>query len=119
MDFDFTKFLGVVGRLGSDFDGERATAARMATDMLRQHGMAWSDVLQLPQPEQPAPRPTPRFHDAGRDLVLDLMSIVDDLPSGRADFVRGCNAQKSPLSEKQIMALQSAWQRHFGQAARA
>ncbi|MFN9545180.1 MAG: hypothetical protein ACK58T_11520 [Phycisphaerae bacterium] len=118
-DFNFTRFLGVVGRLGSDFENERAIAGAMASAMLRDAGLTWADVLQLPQPEQPAPRPKPRYHEAGRDLVLDLMSIIDALPSGRADFVMGCHAQRSPLSEKQIMALQSAWQRHFGQAARA
>jgi hypothetical protein len=118
-NFNFTKFLGVVGRLGSNFDGERGNAARMATDMLLSAGLTWADVLQMPQPEQPAQRPKPRYADAGRDLVHDLMAIISELPPGRADFVRGCHAQRTVLSQKQIIALQDAWQRYFGQGARS
>jgi hypothetical protein len=118
-NFNFTKFLGVVGRLGSNFDGERDNAARMASDMLRNAGLTWADVVQMPKPEQPAQKPKPRYADAGRDLVHDLMAIIDELPPGRASFVRGCHAQRTPLSEKQIISLQDAWQRYFGQGARS
>ena len=36
------------GMLGSDFEGERATAALKITGLLRQVGLCWDDVLQVP-----------------------------------------------------------------------
>lgn len=119
MAFNLTRFLGVVGRLGSSFDGERATAAALATKMLREAGLTWADVVQPPQPEQPEPRPAPRHYDNGRDLVDDLLLIVDELPFARADFVRGCHAQKSALSFKQVQVLLDIHGQYFGQRARA
>lgn len=38
------KFRKVCGLLTSEHDGERATAARMATDILKQRGLTWADV---------------------------------------------------------------------------
>ncbi len=34
------------GLLGSDADGERATAARMATRLLRDHGLTWANLVE-------------------------------------------------------------------------
>jgi hypothetical protein len=39
------KLIKLAGMLGSSFDGERANAARRATDLLREHGTTWSEVL--------------------------------------------------------------------------
>ena len=36
------------GMLGSDFEGERATAALKLMGLLRRVGLCWDDVLQLP-----------------------------------------------------------------------
>jgi hypothetical protein len=35
----------LLGMLGSDHEGERATAGRMAHDLLRQHQLRWEDVF--------------------------------------------------------------------------
>jgi hypothetical protein len=35
----------LLGMLGSDYDGERAVAGRMASDLLRQHRLTWADVV--------------------------------------------------------------------------
>ncbi len=42
-----TRLAKVLGRLGSDFDAERATAARMADQLVRDVGLSWQDVLGL------------------------------------------------------------------------
>lgn len=39
-----SKFKKIVGMLGSDHDGERANAARMASAILKQNGLDWSAV---------------------------------------------------------------------------
>ena len=44
------------GLLGSDHDGERATAARMASNLLRQHRLTWAEVL---KPDRAPVRPCP------------------------------------------------------------
>lgn len=113
------RFLGVVGRFGSDFEGERGNAAKLATDILKASGLTWDDVIRLPDNSPPFPQPEARTPGNGRDLVRDLIEIIGDLPTGRANFVRGCHAQKSSLSDKQVAALQDAWERHFGQQVRA
>jgi hypothetical protein len=41
---------------GSDHDGERATAARLADRLVRQHGLTWGDVL---KPDETAADPLP------------------------------------------------------------
>lgn len=43
--FDRGLFVKVCGRLGSDADGERAAAARKASQMLSNAGLTWADVL--------------------------------------------------------------------------
>jgi hypothetical protein len=39
------KLVKVLGMLGSDYEGERDTAARMATQILKEAGLTWYDVL--------------------------------------------------------------------------
>jgi hypothetical protein len=52
------RFVKLCGLLTSDADGERATAARMASDLLRQHKLTWAEVL------NPSCQPCPKC--AGR-----------------------------------------------------
>jgi hypothetical protein len=40
-----TRLAKVLGRLGSDFDAERATAARMADQLVRNAGVTWEFLL--------------------------------------------------------------------------
>jgi hypothetical protein len=49
----------IAGRFGSDFEGERAAAALLASRILRDHGATWSDVL-APSPGPKVPQPSPR-----------------------------------------------------------
>ena len=39
------KLIGILGRLASDQLGERAAAGLLASRMLRNHGLTWSDVI--------------------------------------------------------------------------
>ena len=39
------RLVGILGRLGSDHDGERAAAGLLASRMLRAAGLGWADVI--------------------------------------------------------------------------
>ena len=39
------RLIGILGRLGSDFDGERAAAGLLASRMLRSAGLTWEKLL--------------------------------------------------------------------------
>jgi hypothetical protein len=46
------KLIKILGMLGSDHAGERDTAARMATQILKEAKLTWYDVLDV-APEEP------------------------------------------------------------------
>lgn len=45
MSLDVEKLIKVVGLLASTHDGERASAARMASDVLKAYGVSWEEVF--------------------------------------------------------------------------
>jgi hypothetical protein len=55
---DRAKLAAILGRLGSDFDGERAAAGLLAARFVREHGLTWPDVLAAPAPTTPPPSAT-------------------------------------------------------------
>jgi len=76
-----TRIAKIAGRFGSDFEGERAAAALLASRILRDHGATWSDVLapsagpRVPQPSPrppatPASKPKPVHHKMVAPLLL-------------------------------------------------
>jgi hypothetical protein len=44
--FDRRRLARLCGMLGSDHAGERANAAKLATDLIHQAGLIWSEVLE-------------------------------------------------------------------------
>lgn len=42
---DHRKLVGILGRLASDADGERAAAGILATQLISRHGVGWADLL--------------------------------------------------------------------------
>ena len=46
------KLVKVLGMLGSAFPGERDNAARMATQILKEAGLTWYDVLDVEEPKK-------------------------------------------------------------------
>ncbi len=43
-----TRLVGILGMLGSEHAGERASAALLAAKLVRDHGLSWSDVVPSP-----------------------------------------------------------------------
>jgi hypothetical protein len=41
------RLIGILGRLGSDADGERAAAGLLATQLLQRHGLSWGELLPI------------------------------------------------------------------------
>lgn len=52
---DRTRLIGILGRLGSDYDGERSAAGLLASRLLRARGVTWDDLLGI-KPQREAPR---------------------------------------------------------------
>jgi hypothetical protein len=104
------------GLLGSDSDGERANAARMADKLLRDAGLTWRDVISVaaaaqpeppPQPK-PRPRPASAYQPAGPSHVgaatMILIRRRDWLTAWEAEFLESLQARRS-LTEKQVAVL--------------
>jgi hypothetical protein len=53
---DLRKLIGILGRLGSDFDGERAAAGLLASRLIRAAGLGWDDLLTAPKTQQASGR---------------------------------------------------------------
>jgi hypothetical protein len=68
-----TRLAKLLGMLGSAHIGERAAAAAMADQLIREHGLTWSDVLGG-SPSERAPETPPNW----RTQIAEILS------SGRA-----------------------------------
>ena len=96
------RLVGILNRLGSEFDGERAAAGLLATRMLRAAGLGWDALIggqDAPQAARPA-------DDAAADLAL-CQRYAAMLNPWQARFVAGMaqqvwgasRAQKSKLAQ--------------------
>lgn len=79
------------GLFGSDHDGERATAAAKADQLIRSHGLRWADVI--------APVPTETT-----DRIRFALGHIDVLSRWEHGFLLGIR-HKPTLSEKQLAIL--------------
>lgn len=52
---EWTRLTGVLARLSSSHDGERAAAALLASAFVKRHGLAWTDVVASLQPVRGLP----------------------------------------------------------------
>ena len=52
---DRARLAAILGRLGSDFDGERAAAGLLASKLLRDRGLTWAELLDRAAPTPPPP----------------------------------------------------------------
>ena len=85
------KLAKLCGMFGSDHDGERATAAAKADQLIRSRGLRWSDVI------SPAPTST-------LDKIRFALSHIDMLSKWEFGFLLGIRG-KQTISEKQSTVL--------------
>lgn len=60
------KLSGILARLASPYDGERAAAGLLASAFVTKHGLAWADLTATLQPAARAPV-APKEPSPGRD----------------------------------------------------
>ena len=103
---ELRRLVGVLARLGSDFDGERAAAALLASRMLRDRGLSW-DTLLSARPSGPAPsRPADTPGNTGTDFALCLWNI-GLLTDWERRFIRSVATvkQRTPAQSRKIMEI--------------
>lgn len=105
---ELRKLVGILGRLGSDHDGERAAAGLLASRLLRAAGLGWDDLLTAPKLQQ-APDGTQGGHGSwspgGSDLTTCLRWL-GELNAWEVGFVTDLRRKRRPLSPAQAAKLQ-------------
>jgi len=105
------------GMLGSDHDGERANAARMADKLVRDAGLTWQHVIgaALPAAPQPQPRaqqqppPRPAYQSSHIEMARQiLMHRRNWLTGWEVEFLESLTTRRS-LSDKQAARLRDIW----------
>ena len=95
-----TRLVGVLGLLSSDFAGERAAAGLLATKMLRDRGLCWSDLI---ADQTQAAITTRGAADPTNDFGLCLKHI-DKLTAWEIGFLRSL-ARARRRSAKQLAVV--------------
>lgn len=67
---DHRRLVSILGRLGSDAEAERATAAKMASGILERHGLQWGDIVRPVAALAPVPLPVDHRQRARKLLLL-------------------------------------------------
>ncbi len=94
------RLIGVLGRLGSNHDGERAAAGLLADRMIRSAGLSWDLVVLVSAAPSPAPSTSPSWRT---DLQI-CQRHVSFLRPWEQTFVTGL-AGRTSLSPKQRTIL--------------
>jgi hypothetical protein len=79
---ELRRLANLLGMLGSNFDGERANAARLADTFVREHGITWADVLHAAPPVPVVvtrPQGPPRYwRDAALQVRADHSGAISE-----------------------------------------
>jgi hypothetical protein len=130
------RLVRLLGMLGSDHDGERANAARLADEHRKRSGLTWGEII-LPlaedrgrrkpakprkprkakatKPAKPAPPPAPPWRDMATLVAESVLATKweRDFASGLLEKWRGA------LTEKQALCLEKLFAKCGGSAERA
>ena len=108
---DTERLAKILGRLGSEFDGERAAAGAMAARFLKDRHLTWAELLEAPAPAPVAPicpccRPSPEFGWRRlADLCLQIGHELDLLSEWEAGFLATLRRRGYPPTAKQAAVL--------------
>lgn len=99
---DHRKLVGILARLGSPADGERAAAGLLATRLLGKHKLSWEDVMPLSLPSPTASRwyQETEQHDHRADASRCLNSGLQWKPHERK-FLDQMRQQRRAPTDKQ------------------
>ncbi len=93
------RLVGILGRLGSEFDGERAAAGLLATRLLKQIGVAWDEIIAAPAVAHEAATPL-----NWRSEVSAASRSMDMLTPWEREFLTGL-AQQGRITQRQRRQL--------------
>jgi hypothetical protein len=93
------RLMKLLGMLGSAHDGERAVAARKAHELIRRHGLTWSDVFNA-TPATTAPPPL-----GWRDKLAACEEQKHCLNTRERGFVFSLRRWRGTPTEKQLAWL--------------
>lgn len=96
-----TRLVGILGRLGSDFDGERAAAGLLANRMLQARGLTWADLLAAREAQQGG-RSEAQQARADLELCGRHLERLDGWP---AVFASSLMRRRSPMTPAQRAKL--------------
>jgi hypothetical protein len=103
------KLAAVLARLESPYDGERATAGLLASQMIRKAGLSWREVVDPPKAQarrqwQPQPEEPAQDELAWRDMVTACLARPQRLTGWELRFLANLSSRRS-LSVKQARIL--------------
>jgi hypothetical protein len=117
------RLVDLLGMLGSDHDGERANAARLADEHRRKSGLTWHDII-LPLAEdrprkprkprkakatKPTPKPKPPEQPTWRDMATLVAEFVLATEWERNFASELLNKWHGRLTEKQAQCVAKLW----------
>lgn len=106
----------ILGKMGSDSEGEVLNAAKIADELVRAAGLTWGDVIARPDAWEPGPGQW-REPDPGswQDAVFVVLSL-DDPPLSDWDFafLHGITGQASlsPRQQRQLDRIVTTCRMH-------
>lgn len=100
------RLVGILSRLASDFDGERAAAGLLACRLLDAKGLSWADVIGGDEPVRTFPPQSPQqsFRDWRRDVSFCLRAS-QHLTTWEFDFLTKLQARRAAPTPKQFVIL--------------
>ena len=108
---DRARLAGILGRLGSEFDGERAAAGLLASKFLRDRGLSWHDLI-----DRPAPTPPPAPGDWHKRAAW-CADRPELLTPWEHSFLAGMAGRPRPPTQKQAVVLDRLVARRMAAAA--
>jgi hypothetical protein len=84
---ELERLRNILGRLSSDYDGERAAAGLLATRLLRDKGLGWDEVVLPHAPSRPAAAQRRQAKQTWRQIVQDLLARPGSLRAWEKDFL--------------------------------
>lgn len=109
---DVRRLVAIAGMLGSDHDGERANAARLATIELRRLGLTWSDLVQRAFRQITVDPPRPSFR-AGFQQAPPQETRPPRQENRRASRKNGLNLWEFVRFASLHGARLNAWENRF------
>jgi hypothetical protein len=105
----------LLGMLGSNSDGERAAAGRLADQLLRARGLTWKQVISVMSssmstttPARSAWTPNAASSPTAKELIEHALAHGDGIHSAwECEFLRSIRDWPSSLTERQRRKLES------------